>query len=443
MLKKTGVVVALLCVFGLSAFLISCGSGSDRPAGILYVVSQSLANVSSYAVDLGSGDLSLITNNLAATCADSSCGLPLGISLDPTGDTAFVLGQGAISGFTVHSDGSLSTPTTAAMMPIAPNQQTAVAMASTAAGDMMAVISLGTANPQNCPTDGAAYDPNPADVNNTVGCPLIQIFSTMPGSASATLTGNNCPALNGPCPYVLSRIPTAVSILNFTFPGGSPQTLLFVTSNLDLTNKHNDSELSVFSVDSSGNLTEQSASPYTAQAPNPLSVLAVNTNPPQQNTGGVFVYVGSQAAVSGSVSSFEVCTQVQGPCTQGDVQNGNLAVLGKPANIGQNPIAMLTDPTNAFLYIVCNVGNDVYAFKVNTTTGILTALAPALRPTGGGPVALSIQPSDNNSNEYLYVSNNAQSTISGYIVNLASGDLSAPLAPTIFPPGNPYGIAGR
>lgn len=105
MLKKTGFVVALLCMFALSALLMSCGSGSDRPAGILYVVSQSLANVSSYAVDLGSGDLSLITNNLADTCADTSCGLPLGISLDPTGATAFVLSQGAISGFTVHSDG--------------------------------------------------------------------------------------------------------------------------------------------------------------------------------------------------------------------------------------------------------------------------------------------------------------------------------------------------
>jgi 6-phosphogluconolactonase (cycloisomerase 2 family) len=443
MLKKTGFVVAVLCVFGLSALLMSCGSGSDRPAGILYIVSQSLSNVSSYAVDLGSGELSLITNDLADSCVDSSCGLPLGMSLDPTGATAFVLSQNAISGFTVHGDGSLSTPTTAAMMPIAPNQQTAVAMASTAAGDMMAVISLGTANPQNCPTDGAAYDPNPADVNNTVGCPLIQIFSTMPGSASATLTGNNCPALNGPCPYVLSRIPTAVSILNFTFPGGSPQTLLFVTSNLDLTNKHNDSELSVFSVDSSGNLSEQTASPYTAQAPNPLSVLAVNTSPPQQNTGGVFVYVGSQAAVTGSVSTFEVCTQPQGPCTPQDVQNESLAVVGKPASIGQNPIAMLADPTSTFLYIACNVGNNVYAFRMNTTTGVLTGLSPALQPTGAGPVALSIQPSDNNSNEYLFVSNNASSTVSGYIVNLTSGNLSNPLAPLIFPPGNPYGIAGR
>ncbi len=104
---------------------------------------------------------------------------------------------------------------------------------------------------------------------------------------------------------------------------------------------------------------------------------------------------------------------------------------------------MLADPTNSFLYIACNVGNNVYAFKMNTSTGILSALSPALQPTGAGPVALAMHPSDNSSNEYLFVSNNVSSTLSGYIVNLASGDLSSPLAPLIFPPGNPYGIAGR
>lgn len=422
MLKKTGVVVVLVGMFALSALLMSCGNGSSRPSGILYVVSQSLANVSSYAVDLGSGDLSLISNNLADTCADSSCGLPLTISVDPTGATAFLLSQGAISAFTVNSDGSLSKPITAASMPVG---QTALAMSSTAAGDMLFVISVGAPAPVDCP--------DPITQQFGTDCPLISVFSTSPGSTSVTPTGS----------YPLSRMPTAVSVITFAFNGSSPQTMLFVTSNLDLTSKHNDSELSAFLVDSSGTLTEQSALPYTAQAPNPLSVLAVNTNPPDQNIGGVFVYVGSQAAVTGSVSAFEVCTQAQGPCTQDDVDKHNLYVIGKPSSVGQNPIAMLADPTNTFLYIACNVGNNVYAFRMNTSSGILTGLAPALQPTGAGPVALAMHPSSNNSAEYLYVSNNGQSTISGYIVNLANGDLVAPLAPTIFPPGNPYGIAGR
>ncbi|HTR26361.1 MAG TPA: beta-propeller fold lactonase family protein [Terriglobales bacterium] len=434
MLKKTGVVMAVLGIATLNTFLMSCGSGSNRPSGLLYVVSQSLSNISSYAVNLNNGNLSLITNNLADTCADSSCGLPLTMSLDPSGATAFVLSQGAISGYTVNSGGSLSQPTTAATMP---SGQTALAMASTAAGDMMAVISTGGPNPTDCLQNGQAYDPNTND------CPLISIYSTNPGSTSVTLTGNECSALSGPCPYVLSRMPTSVSILNFTFPNQPSKTLLLVSSNHDLTSAHNDSEVSMFFVDSSGNLTEQSSSPYSAQAPNPLSVKAVNTNPSGQNIGGVFVYVGNQAAVTGSVSSWEVCTQADSVCSQQDVDNGNMRAIGKVMSVGQNPTSILVDPTNTFMYVACYVGNNVYAFRMTTGTGILTALSPALEPTGAGPVALAMHASVNNTNEFLYVANNTASTISGYTVNLTSGALSNPMAPFIFTPGNPYGIAGR
>ncbi len=233
MLKKTGVVVALLGIVGLSSLLMSCGSGNNRPAGILYVVSQSLVNISSYAVDLGSGELSLINSDLADTCHDTSCGLPLTISVDPSGATAFVMSQNAISGLTVNSDGSLSNPTTVATLP---SGQTALAMSSTAAGDMLAVISVGLPSPTDCPDMSGVYGSD---------CPLISMYSTQPGSTSVTPTGS----------LPLSRIPTAVSLINFTFPGQSAKTLLFVTSNHDLTAAHNDSELSMYLVDSSGTLT--------------------------------------------------------------------------------------------------------------------------------------------------------------------------------------------
>ena len=422
MLKKTGVVVAVVGMIALSAFLASCGSSSSRPSGLLYVVSQSQANVSSFAVNLANGELSLINSNLAATCAATSggCGLPLGISLDPTGATAFVLNQNTLSGYTVGSDGSLAAPTEAATFPAG---QTARAMSPTAGGDFLFVISVGAASPTDCPGAGGAYG---AD------CPLISIFSTKTGSAAASLVSS----------VPLSRIPTAVSVLTFSFPGSSAQTLLFVTSNLDLTANHNDNLLSVYSVDSSGNLTEQTSSPYPTLV-NPLSVLAVNTNPPDQNTGGVFVYVGSQGATSGSVSAFEVCTQVGNGCSPQDVSDEAVVSIGSPTTVGQNPIAMLPDPTFNFLYVACAVGNNVYAFRMTTGTGILTPLAPPLEPTGLEPVALAIHASNNTTNEYLYVSNNAASTISGYTVNVTSGALSSPMAPLIFTPGNPYGMVGK
>src|SRR5207245_10665920 len=88
---------------------LNCGSSSSRPSGLLYVLTQGSNGtgnaVSMFAIDLNSGNLSLINSN-ASTCATAgACGLPLDIVLDPTGAAAFVLSQSAISSYSVKSDG--------------------------------------------------------------------------------------------------------------------------------------------------------------------------------------------------------------------------------------------------------------------------------------------------------------------------------------------------
>src|SRR5271169_5427326 len=103
MLKKISGVVALVGLCALSLFLLSCGSSSSRPSGLLYVLTEGSNgvgnNVSSFSIDLNSGSLSLLNSN-ASTCSTLggnnpvSCGPPLNILLDPSGATAFVLNQG-------------------------------------------------------------------------------------------------------------------------------------------------------------------------------------------------------------------------------------------------------------------------------------------------------------------------------------------------------------
>ena len=416
MSKKTGVVLAVLGMCALSLFLASCGSSSDRPTGLLYVLSQAENNVSSYAIDLNNGDLSLITENMPGTCPTAPCGIPLSISLDATGATAFVLNQFSISGYTIGSDGSLSAPTTVAPtpggvpVPVGPM----LAMTRDVAGDFLFVIS-----PGELPS----------------ASPSITVYSTKPGSTSLSLASTS----------LLSRVPTGLSVITFTPPGGTTaETLLFVTSNLDLTTNHNDNELSVYVVDSAGNLTEQSNSPYTAQV-NPQTVLAVNTNPVGQTTGGIFVYVGSQGAVTGSVSEFQLCTQVSSgsaSCTQPDVANNLLIPVGTPDSVGMNPSAMLVDPSNSFLYIACAGSNAVYGFHMTTGTGLLQGLTPASQPTGGTPVALAMHPNFNNGAEFLYVSNNTGSSVTGFNVAVTTGTLSGAQTALFFP-GEPSGIAGH
>src|ERR1700694_849754 len=246
----------------------------------------------------------------------------------------------------------------------------------------------------------------------------------------------------------LTRIPTAISAITFPAPasGTTPpcafttsEEFLYVTSSQDLSPQHNDNTLSVYCVDSSGKLTEMTPNPPYNPQPNPLSVQAVNTNPAGQNSGGVFVYVGSQPTGSGALSIFQMCTAVgNGGCTQLDVTNALLKPVGtSPISVGQNPVAMLVDPTNNFLYVVNEVSSNVYGFRINTTAGTLTPLNPANLSTGTQPVAMAMH----STGKFLYTSNSGSSNISGFTVSTTSGSMST--LPAVNAPAAPSGMAAR
>jgi hypothetical protein len=328
MSKKIGGVIALAVMCSLSLFLVNCGSSSSRPSGLLYVLtlgSNGTGNaVSSFAIDLNSGNLSLINSN-ASTCATAgTCGLPLDIVLDPTGAAAFVLNQGipcvqggncvspcgpsltpcvsippTIYPYKVNSDGSLSAPGTPTVLsrPFSASDtqddaDLALAMLRDATGQFLFVINKGT----NPPPASCLNDPLPT--SNFDACPSISVF-TISGT-SLTLVGGS--ALHPGNPLHLSRIPNALSAVTVSSPS---EELLFVTSNKDLSNNHNDNTLSVYGVGSDGTLTEKIGSPYATPTINPSSVFAVNTNvAPQNNNGGVFVYVGAAGNASGALDAF-------------------------------------------------------------------------------------------------------------------------------------------
>ncbi len=435
MSKKISGVVVLAGMCALSLFLLSCGSSSSRPTGLLYVLTQGSNvgnNVSSFAIDLGNGNLSLINSN-ASTCKDGTCGLPIDILLDPTGGAAFVLGQAAITSYTVNSDGSFGAPSAPLVL-----ASTAIAMKRDAAGQFLYVLESGTNPMGNCPLVGSN---NPMYSN----CPSVEIFAMQPGSTTLT------PAAGSP--FYIGKTPSALSVLTFpaatgdtTPPCGftTSEAFLFITSTHDLSNQHNDNALSVYCADSSGNLTDKTPDPPYMPEVDPLSVLAVNTFPTGQTTGGIFVYVGSQPSASGALTIFQLCTTIENPnCSQQNVDNALLLPVTTPAppSIGQNPVAMLVDPTNSFLYVLCYLSSQVYGYHINTTAGTLTALNPANLPTGSLPVAMAMHPSTNNSAQFLYTSNSNSSNISGFSLGTTSGSMSS-LPPTIAP-GAPNGMAAR
>jgi hypothetical protein len=420
MSKKIPGLFVVLALFGLS-LLVNCGSSSSRPAGILYVLSQGENNVGFYSIDLGNGKLSLINNN-ASTCATAStapCGFPEVLVLDPAGSVAFVLDQGvpshvdtsghldappAIHAYSVKSDGTLtesgSPQTVGTSLATDPTTgDTATAMARDAGGTFLFAVSQGATTP---PAACGTLTP-PAN-----GCPAISVFSTQSGSTTLTPGAGS--------PFILSKVPTSVAAVQ----GPNGNLLLYVTSNNDLSVNDNDNTVSEYSVDAAGHVIELTAggSPYTTGS-SPSAVLAVQTTP-VGGGGGLFVYVANGGNGSGgnSVSIFQVCTVTNATCTTQDVTNATMLPVGTPVSAGLNPVAMTIDPTNNFLYVVNHDSSSVSGFRINPTTGALTATGTV--STGSNPVGVSIHPDG----LYLFVSNNGGSTISGFNLNTTSGALS-------------------
>ncbi len=454
-------VLAALCA--LSLLLLSCGSSSSRPSGLLYVLTQGSTgvgnNVSSFSINLDSGSLSLINSN-ASTCmaGGGDCGLPIDIVLDPTAADAFVLNQGIPSSnvsptiypYSVNSDGSLSSPGTVASWSCigltagscVAYPDLSVAMARDSAGQFLFVINQGSfPSPTTCPARGAAVNSS-ADATNFAGCPSISVFSMQSGSNSLTFVSQSSSYQS---PFFISKLPTGVSPVTYTGSAGA-QELLLVSNNLDICTSgcsplHNDDTLGVYSVSSSGILTEQVGSPYATET-DPISVQAVNTNPSTGgNNGGVFVYVGVQPTSSGAIDAFQVCTVQNATCSAADVTNSTLTAVGNPTSAGQLPVSMLVDPTDNFLYVAAQGTNQVFGFKINTTSGVLSALSPASQPTGSQPVALAMHPGINSAGQFLYVSNSVSSNISGFAVSTTTGSMSSPT--TVISPAGPSGMAAK
>jgi hypothetical protein len=468
MAKKLGGVVALVGLCALSLFLVNCGSSSSRPSGVLYVLTQGNNsvgnNVSTFAMNLNSGGLSLVNSN-ASTCPTAAtgtnpnpCGLPVDILLDPTGATAFVLDQGAppcpacspvandpvapaIYPYKVGSDGSLSAPGTAVNWTctgtdVSNCSDTATAMVRDAAGQFLFVIDNGSSPTPGYPIANSPYAscPHVPTAANDV-CPSISVFTM----TSGTLT------LAAGSPFYLSKIPSALSAITFTPSSGTAEELLFVTNKQDICSQgciapspHNDNTVSVYSVNSSGALAEQIPnSPYAVAAVNPISVLAVNTNPTGQNSGGVFVYVGNEDANGGHLYPFEVCTAVDNSnCTQQNLMFPlrtcpDVSCDIPPSTAGQSPIAMVVDRTNKFLYAVAQGSSQVFGFTIDTGSGKLTALSPNPNlPTGSHPVSMALHPTVNNTGQFLYTSNSGSTNITGFTLSTTSGVMNSLPSPT-------------
>ena len=137
-----------------------------------------------------------------------------------------------------------------------------------------------------------------------------------------------------------------------------------------------------------------------------------------------FAYVANGtygSVVTGTISAFSV-----------DPNTGSLTpVPGSPFAAGANPTSVTADPTGKFLYEVNDnngaTANDLFAFTINPTTGVLTPITGSPFASGNGTLSVSVDPTG----KFLYTADSegdsnttSPPSISQFSINTTTGALT-------------------
>jgi 6-phosphogluconolactonase (cycloisomerase 2 family) len=93
---------------------------------------------------------------------------------------------------------------------------------------------------------------------------------------------------------------------------------------------------------------------------------------------------------------------------------------GSPYKAGVKPSALISDPTNRFLYVTDFASNEVIGYTIQDGS-TLNFLINGPFKTGNEPNSIAIDPRG----KYIYISNGLDSTVSAYVLDLTTGTPSA------------------
>ena len=96
------------------------------------------------------------------------------------------------------------------------------------------------------------------------------------------------------------------------------------------------------------------------------------------------------------------------------------ATANGPYKAGVKPVALVSDPTNRFVYVTDFASNELIGYTIQDSDDLVFLINGPFK-TGNEPAAITIDPRG----LYLYVSNGLDSTVSGYVISLATGTPSA------------------
>ncbi len=101
------------------------------------------------------------------------------------------------------------------------------------------------------------------------------------------------------------------------------------------------------------------------------------------------------------------------------------ATANGPYKAGVKPVALVSDPTNRFVYVTDFASNELIGYTIQDSDDLVFLINGPFK-TGNEPDAITIDPRG----LYLYVSNGLDSTVSGFVISLATGTPSAAVSAT-------------
>ena len=168
-------------------------------------------------------------------------------------------------------------------------------------------------------------------------------------------------------------------------------------------------DISAYTIDATtGVLTPVAGSPFAAG----LTPFVVN--PTFTSSGQLFAYVANQGSNDVSAYTINATTGVLTP------------VAGSPFPAGTTPVFVTpvgSGPATPFAYVANQGSNDISAYTISATTGVLT-------PVPGSPFAAGLAPflvtfnTSSSGQLFAYVANQGSNDISGYAINATTGVLT-------------------
>jgi 6-phosphogluconolactonase (cycloisomerase 2 family) len=388
--------MALLASVALGLGMTACGGGT---IGYMWVLGQQYNQIAGFKIDDFTGNLTTVPRSPFTT----SGSVPVSIVVKSGGRFVYVINQGtsgsangpgvgqSIVEFAVGGDGTLTYQATFQSQGYV--SQWAQMDSS---GTYLYVLDKYSPTITNGPT-GPVYGPN------TDGRGSVTVFSSDPNTGRLSLVTNS---------------QTQVGNVNTYFYEVGTGPFMMKTAGSCLLTLDSDQTVFPYGIGSSGQLTveQQGSQLITANGVAATSLTSINGN-------GSYVYLTDSDNLKDSGKIWP--TTIGSNCTLTSVIGGSVPNLTGTLN----PTYTLTDNSGKYLYVL-NYSNtntttqvpnsNISAYTISPVNGQLQPIAGAPFTVGSGPVCMV----EDTSNQYIYISNHYDGTITGKVIDPTTGNLS-------------------